>query len=74
MTTQMHTTSTKQRQFHPPAEHQHKRTPTTKPTEDRFKIKVKLYLSLTNYTLSHEDVWGSGYIDSRILDLGNSWR
>jgi hypothetical protein len=24
--------------------------------------------------LSHEDVWGSGYIDPHFLDLGTSWR
>jgi hypothetical protein len=36
--------------------------------------KVKLSLRLTNETLRHEDVWGSGCIDPRFLDLGTSWR
>jgi hypothetical protein len=35
--------------------------------------KVKLSL-ITNYSLRHEDVWGSGCIDPRFLDLGTSWR
>jgi hypothetical protein len=36
-------------------------------------IKVKLSLCLTNYALRHEDVWGSGCIDPRFLELGTSW-
>jgi hypothetical protein len=32
--------------------------------------KVKLYVCLTNQTLHHEDVWGSGCIDPHILDIG----
>jgi hypothetical protein len=27
-----------------------------------------------NYALHHEDVWGSGCIDPRFLDLGTNWR
>jgi hypothetical protein len=38
------------------------------------KIRVKLSLCLTNSELRHEDVWGSGCIDPRILDLGTSRR
>jgi hypothetical protein len=38
------------------------------------KVKVKLFLCLTTYALSREDVWGSGCIDPRFLDLGTSWR
>jgi hypothetical protein len=34
-----------------------------------LRRKVKS-LCLTNYTLRHENVWGSGCIDPRILDLG----
>jgi hypothetical protein len=37
-------------------------------------VKVKLSLCLTNFTLRHEDVWGTGYIDLHLLDLSNSWR
>jgi hypothetical protein len=37
-------------------------------------VKVKLSLSLTNYALCHEGVWGSGCIDQHFLDLGTSWR
>jgi hypothetical protein len=36
--------------------------------------KVKLSLDLTNKAPRHEDVWGSGCIDPRFLDLGTSWR
>jgi hypothetical protein len=36
--------------------------------------KVKLFLCITNYALRHEDVWGSGYTDPFILELGTSWR
>jgi hypothetical protein len=36
--------------------------------------KVKLPLCLTNYALRHEDVWGSGFIDSHFLDLGTNWK
>jgi hypothetical protein len=35
--------------------------------------KVKLSLCLTNGTLRHEGVWGSGCIDPHFLDLGTSW-
>jgi hypothetical protein len=38
----------------------------------KVKKKVKLSLCLTNYALCHEDVWGSGCIDPRFLDLGTS--
>jgi hypothetical protein len=37
------------------------------------KVKEQLSLCLTNWALRHEDVWGSGRIDPRILDLGTSW-
>jgi hypothetical protein len=36
--------------------------------------KVKLSMCLINKALRHEDVWGSGCIDPRFLDLGTSWR
>jgi hypothetical protein len=36
--------------------------------------KVKLSHFLINEALRHEDVWGSGCIDPRFLDLGTSWR
>jgi hypothetical protein len=36
-------------------------------------LKVKLFLCLTYQALSHEDVWGSGCIDSHFIDLGTSW-
>jgi hypothetical protein len=36
--------------------------------------KVKLSPFLTNQTLCHEGVWGSGCIDPHFLDLGTSWR
>jgi hypothetical protein len=39
-----------------------------------MKPKVKLSLCLTNSALRHEDVWRSGSIDPRILDLGTSLR
>jgi hypothetical protein len=35
---------------------------------------VKVSLCLTNYALRHEDVWGSGCTDPRILDVGTSSR
>jgi hypothetical protein len=35
---------------------------------------VKLPLCLTDQAQRQEDVWGSGCIDPRILDLGTSWR
>jgi hypothetical protein len=38
------------------------------------KGKVKFSLCLTNSAVRHEDVWVSGRIDSRFLDLGTSWR
>jgi hypothetical protein len=41
-------------------------------TEAFRKVKLSLYLS--NLALRHEDVWGSGCKDPRILDLGTSWR
>jgi hypothetical protein len=43
-------------------------------TIHRVKKMVKLSLCLTNYTLRHEDVWGSGCIDPHFLDLGTSCR
>jgi hypothetical protein len=36
--------------------------------------KVKVSLCLTNYALRHEDVWGSGRIDPRILEAGTTAR
>jgi hypothetical protein len=30
-------------------------------------------VSVPNYSLRHEDVWGSGCIDPGFLDLGTSW-
>jgi hypothetical protein len=36
--------------------------------------KVKLSLFLTNKALRHEDLWETGCIDPRFLDLGTSWR
>jgi hypothetical protein len=36
--------------------------------------KVKLSLCLTDQALRHEDVWGNGRIEPRILDLVTSWR
>jgi hypothetical protein len=38
------------------------------------RAKANLSLCLTNYTLRHEDVWGSGCIDLHFLDLSTSWR
>jgi hypothetical protein len=32
--------------------------------------KAKLFMCLTNWAITHEDVWRSGYIDQRFLDLG----
>jgi hypothetical protein len=47
------------------------------PTRNRYKLlkckKVKLSLCLINSALCHENIWGSGCIDPRILDLGTSW-
>jgi hypothetical protein len=37
-------------------------------------INVKLSLSLTNWALRHEGVWGSWCIDPLFLDLDTSWR
>jgi hypothetical protein len=37
-------------------------------------VNVKLFVCLTNYALRHENVWVSGCIDSRFLDIGTSWR
>jgi hypothetical protein len=39
-----------------------------------MKVKVNLSLSLINEALRHDDVWGSGYIDPRFVDLDTSWR
>jgi hypothetical protein len=50
---------------------QHRYTTTTRLP---FLLKVKLSLCLTNQTLRHEGVWGSGCIDPHFLDLGTSWR
>jgi hypothetical protein len=44
------------------------------PQHPEVKKKVKLYLCLTNWTLHHEGVWGSGCIDPHFLDLDTSWR
>jgi hypothetical protein len=33
-----------------------------------------LALCLTDLALCNEDVWGSGCVDPRILDLGTGWR
>jgi hypothetical protein len=38
------------------------------------EVGKKLSLCLTNQALRHEGVWGSGYIDPHLLDLGTSWR
>jgi hypothetical protein len=38
------------------------------------KVKVKLFLCVTNEALRLEDVWGSGCIEQRFLALGSSWR
>jgi hypothetical protein len=35
--------------------------------------KVNLSLCLISLARRHEDIWGSGGIDPRILDLGNRW-
>jgi hypothetical protein len=40
----------------------------------KHKVKVKLSLCLTNYALRHEDVWESGCIEPRLLDLGTGSR
>jgi hypothetical protein len=39
----------------------------------RKVVKIKLSLCLANEALHHEDVWGSGCIDPRTLDLDTSW-
>jgi hypothetical protein len=36
--------------------------------------KAKLSLCLTNYALSHKDVWGSECINPPFLNLGTRWR
>jgi hypothetical protein len=36
--------------------------------------KAKLSVCLTDWALCHENVWGSGRINPRILDLGTRWR
>jgi hypothetical protein len=33
--------------------------------------KIKLSLCLTNLALRYKDVWGSGFIDPRFLDVGS---
>jgi hypothetical protein len=33
----------------------------------------QFFLCLTNYALRHKNLWGSGYIDPRILELGINW-
>jgi hypothetical protein len=38
-----------------------------------YPVKVKLSLCF-NWAPSHEAYWGSGGIDSGILDLGTRWR
>jgi hypothetical protein len=43
--------------------------------QENFYYKGKsISLCLTTLALRHEDVWRSGCIDPRILDLGTSWR
>jgi hypothetical protein len=39
-----------------------------------FISYVKLFLCLTNYTLRHQGVWGSGSTYPRTLVFGTSWR
>jgi hypothetical protein len=39
-----------------------------------LQSEVKLSLYLTNSALRNEDVWRSGCIDPRFLDLDTSWR
>jgi hypothetical protein len=46
----------------------------SQPTCDYNKVKVKLFLCLTNQALHHESVWGSGCIDPHFLYLSTSWR
>jgi hypothetical protein len=41
--------------------------------DENKKIKIKLFLCLTNQTLRHEDVWGSGGIIHAFIDIGTSW-
>jgi hypothetical protein len=36
------------------------------------EVKGKV-VPVLNQALRHEDVWGSGCIDPRFLDLGTSW-
>jgi hypothetical protein len=36
--------------------------------------ELSSFLCLTNYTLRHEDVWGSGCIDPHFLDFATSWK
>jgi hypothetical protein len=43
-------------------------------TSLHFITKVKLALCLTDQSLYHDSVWGSGCIDPYFLDLGISWR
>jgi hypothetical protein len=42
------------------------------PSNTVVNVKVKLSPCLTNYALSHENVWGSGCIHPRFLELGTS--
>jgi hypothetical protein len=39
-----------------------------------WRVRAKLSLCLTNYTLRHEGVWRTWCIDPHSLDLGISWR
>jgi hypothetical protein len=39
-----------------------------------FSTMVKLFLCITNLVLCHEDVWMSGCIDPRFLDVSTSSR
>jgi hypothetical protein len=42
--------------------------------EPSSSIKKGKVVPVLNYALRYEEVWGSGCIDPRILDLGTSWR
>jgi hypothetical protein len=44
------------------------------PLDQHSQFKIKLSLRLTNYALCYDDVWGSGCIDPRFLDLGTNWK
>jgi hypothetical protein len=42
--------------------------------DEPVKVKVKLFLCLTNSALRHEEVRRSECINPRFLDLGTRWR